>query len=339
MDLHLVWFLLLGVLLTGYAVLDGFDLGVGILHLVARDDRERRTFLGAIGPIWDGNEVWLVTFGGALFAAFPKAYATIFSGFYVLVMLLLTALIFRAAAIEFRSKFDSAVWRMGWDLGFSAASALASFLFGVVVANAMLGIPLDSSGDFVGSTSALFGVYPLLVGALTVAMFAAHGALYLQLKIADDALRARVVTTAWRCWGVFLVLYQLATMYTLVAVPHAVPDFQRWPAVAALVVLNVLAIASVPRALFLGRPVQAFIASGAVIATLVALFGAALWPNLVRAANESQLSLTVYSAASTPPTLLRMLIIAAIGVPLFLTYSAMIYWVFRHRVVDADLHY
>src|SRR5215813_2599725 len=143
MDLHLVWFLLLGILLTGYATLDGFDLGVGILHFVARDDRERRTFLNAIGPIWDGNEVWLVTFGGALFAAFPNAYATIFSAFYLPVMLLLGALILRAASIEFRSKLDSAIWRTGWDLGFSVGSALASFLFGVAVGNAMLGIPLD----------------------------------------------------------------------------------------------------------------------------------------------------------------------------------------------------
>jgi len=338
-DLHFIWFVLLGVLLTGYATLDGFDLGVGILHFVARDDRERRIFLRAIGPIWDGNEVWLVTFGGALFAAFPEAYATIFSAYYLLVMCLLGALIFRAAAIEFRGTLDSPIWRRGWDIGFSAASALASFLFGVSVGNAMLGIPLDAQGNSVGSTADLFGVYPALIGALTVAMFAVHGALYLQLKIADAALRARVATTAWRCWGMFLVLYQLATLYTLVTVPHAVPDFQRWPAAAALVVLNVLAIAAVPRALYLDRPVQAFVASGAVIATLVALFGAALWPNLVRAANGAQLSLTVHSAASTPPTLHRMLIIAAIGVPLFLTYSAMVYWVFRRRVGDADLQY
>ncbi len=338
-DLHLIWFVLLGTLLTGYASLDGFDLGVGILHFVARDDRERRTFLRAIGPIWDGNEVWLVTFGGALFAAFPDAYATIFSAFYLPVMLLLGALIFRAAAIEFRSKLDSAIWRTAWDLGFSAASALASFLFGVAVGNAMLGIPLDARGEYVGSASALFSFYPALVGALTVAMFAVHGALYLQLKIADSELRKHVTTAAWRCWGVFLVLYQLATLYTLVAVPHAVPDFRAWPAAAALVVLNVLAIASVPRALFLARPVQAFASSGAVIATLVALLGAALWPNLVRAANDPRYSLTAYRAASTTPTLSRMLIIAAIGVPLFLTYSAMIYWVFRRRVADADLRY
>src|SRR5215510_3981043 len=165
-DLPFIWFVLLGVLLTGYATLDGFDLGVGILHFVARDDRERRIFLRAIGPIWDGNEVWLVTFGGALFAAFPEAYATIFSAYYLLVMCLLGALIFRAAAIEFRGTLDSPIWRRGWDIGRSAASALASFLFGVSVGNAMLGIPLDAQGNSVGSTADLFGVYPALIGAL-----------------------------------------------------------------------------------------------------------------------------------------------------------------------------
>src|SRR5215472_18299664 len=132
-DLHVVWFILLGVLLAGYAVLDGFDLGVGILHLLGRTDRDRRLFINAIGPIWDGNEVWLITFGGALFAAFPPAYATVFSGFYLAMIALLFALIFRAVSIEFRSKMQSATWRRMWDYGFFAASLLASLIFGIAV--------------------------------------------------------------------------------------------------------------------------------------------------------------------------------------------------------------
>src|SRR5262249_53954341 len=151
MDLHAVWFILLGVLLAGYAVLDGFDLGVGILHFLGRTDRDRRLFINAIGPIWDGNEVWLVTFGGALFAAFPNAYATIFSGFYTAFMALLFALIFRAVSIEFRSKIASETWRRAWDVGFSGASLVAAFLFGVAVGNSMIGIPLTDAGVFTGS--------------------------------------------------------------------------------------------------------------------------------------------------------------------------------------------
>jgi cytochrome d ubiquinol oxidase subunit II len=150
--LCVIWFVLEGILLTGYAILDGFDLGVGILHpFVPRDDTERRIAINSIGPLWDGNEVWLVTFGGALFAAFPEAYATVFSGFYSAFMLLLFALIFRAVSMEFRSKVDHPRWRRVWDWGFFAGSTLATLLFGIAVGNAMLGIPLDESGNFTGS--------------------------------------------------------------------------------------------------------------------------------------------------------------------------------------------
>ena len=147
MDLNLIWFVLLGVLLAGYAVLDGFDLGVGMLHLLARGDDERRTFIATIGPIWDGNEVWLVTFGGALFAAFPEAYATVFSGFYFVFMLVLLALIARAVSLDFRSKTESAAWRQTWDVVFCVSSTLATLLFGVGVGNAMIGVPLDRAGS------------------------------------------------------------------------------------------------------------------------------------------------------------------------------------------------
>ncbi|HQU34827.1 MAG TPA: cytochrome d ubiquinol oxidase subunit II, partial [Thermoanaerobaculaceae bacterium] len=179
MDLHLFWFALLGVLLTGYAILDGFDLGVGIVHLAARRDDERRVLLNAIGPLWDGNEVWLVTFGGALFAAFPRAYAAAFSAFYLPFMLLLFALIFRAVSIEFRSKRESAAWRRFWDGAFFTASALATFLMGVAVGDSMLGIPIGPDGDYTGGVTDLLRPYALLVGVLAVATFALHGSIYL----------------------------------------------------------------------------------------------------------------------------------------------------------------
>src|SRR5690348_6012384 len=188
MDLHVIWFLLLGILLAGYAVLDGFDFGVGILHPLARTDHERRLFLNSIGPIWDGNEVWLVVFGGALFAAFPEAYATIFSGFYVAFMLLLFALIFRAVSIEFRSKVHSPGWRRAWDTGFFVSSLLAALVYGIGVGNAMVGIPLDARGVYAGGFLHLLKPYPLLLGVLTVAMFAMHGALYLSLKVPHGPL-------------------------------------------------------------------------------------------------------------------------------------------------------
>jgi cytochrome d ubiquinol oxidase subunit II len=178
MILHEIWFLLLGALLAGYVILDGFDLGVGILHPMARDDHERRVFINAIGPIWDGNEVWLVTFGGALFAAFPEAYATIFSAFYNAFMLLLMALIFRAAAIEFRGKLASPAWRGAWDAVFCCSSAVAAILYGVAAGNAMIGIPLDSRGVYTGRFIDLLTPYPLMVALLAVSMFAMHGVLF-----------------------------------------------------------------------------------------------------------------------------------------------------------------
>lgn len=333
MDLHLIWFVLLGVLLAGYAVLDGFDLGVGILHPLARTDEERRLILNAIGPIWDGNEVWLVTFGGALFAAFPEAYATIFSAFYSAFMLVLSALIFRAASIEFRSKFASASWRRAWDLGFFASSLLATLLFGVAVGNGMIGIPLDERGVFTGTLLDQLRPYPLLVGLLAVAMFAMHGALYLHLKIPHGELHERIGRWVWHTWGVFLVAYLLTTIYTLVAVRGALDNFghARWA--ATIVVVNVLAVANIPRAVAAGRTGQAFFSSCLTIVALVSLYSIALWPNLVTASNDPAHSLSVYRAASSEKTLGIMLVIACIGMPLVMTYTAIVYWTFRRRVV------
>jgi cytochrome bd ubiquinol oxidase subunit II len=337
MDIYELWFILLGLLLAGYAVLDGFDLGVGILHPLARDDRERRIFINSIGPLWDGNEVWLITFGGALFAAFPEAYATVFSGFYAAFMLLLLAFVFRATSIEFRSKFHSAVWRKIWDFGFFASSLLASFLFGVAVANAMIGIPLNERGVFTGVFLDLLQPYALLVGGLTVALFAMHGALYLFLKIPRGELHQRMRVWLWYTWGFFILFYLLATIYTFIAVPRGVPNFQHAPWAVIIILANVLAVANIPRAIYLDRPVQAFASSTVTIFALVALFGLALWPNLVTASNNPEHSLTIYRAASSIKTLKIMAIIALIGMPLVLVYTGVVYWTFRRRV-ELDEH-
>lgn len=338
MDLQLIWFILLGVLLAGYAVLDGFDLGVGILHPLARSDHERRVFLNAIGPIWDGNEVWLVTFGGALFAAFPLAYATVFSGFYIAFMALLFALIFRAVSIEFRSKRKSPAWRSAWDYGFFLSSLLATFLFGVGVGNAMIGLSLDERGIFVGTFFDLLNPYAIGVGLLTVAMFAVHGALYLYLKTPLGPLHDRVRRWMWHTWGIFLVLYILGTIITLLRVPRATANFEHFPWAFGIVIINVLAMANIPRAISAGRPLAAFLSSALTIIALVCLLGLALWPNLVTASNDPDYSLTIYHAASSPKTLRIMLIIATIGIPFVLIYTAAVYWTFRGRVKVEEEH-
>jgi cytochrome d ubiquinol oxidase subunit II len=331
MDLQTIWFVLMGVLLAGYAILDGFDLGVGILHPLARTDRERRLFIGAIGPLWDGNEVWLVTFGGALFAMFPEAYATIFSGFYVAFMLLLFALILRAVSLEFRGKIDSVAWRRLWDWSFFGSSLVATLLFGVAVGNGIIGVPLDERGVFIGRFVDLLGPYQILVGLLAVALFAMHGAIFLYLKT-EGAVQERLGRWTWHTWGVFLVLYLLATIFTLIAVPGAIANFRDHPWAGAVVVLNVLAIANVPRAIFDRRYGQAFLSSSITIAAMVFLFAMAMYPNIVTASNDPARSWTMYNAASSELTMKIGLLIVAVGMPFVLGYTAVIYWTFRGKV-------
>jgi cytochrome d ubiquinol oxidase subunit II len=337
--LCIIWFLIEGALLAGYAVLDGFDLGVGILHpFVAKTDTERRLSMNSIGPLWDGNEVWLVTFGGALFAAFPNAYATVFSGFYTAFMLLLFALIFRAVSLEFRSKIESDWWRRFWDWGFFGGSFLASLLFGVAVGNALAGMPLDAEGNVLSSVLDQLNPYGLLVGAMTVTMFALHGGLFLYLKT-EGEFQARLRDWMWRSWGLFLVTFMLTTLYTVALVPQATNNFEHVPALVGIVVVAILAVANIPRCLYWNRPGQAFLSSTVVIVSQVALFGAALFPNLVIASNDPALSVTVFNAASSVKTLNIMLLIAVIGMPFVLTYSGIIYWTFRGKVTIEEHSY
>jgi cytochrome d ubiquinol oxidase subunit II len=330
MDLNILWFVLLGVLLAGYAILDGFDLGVGIVHLAVKKDEERRILMNSIGPLWDGNEVWLVTFGGALFAAFPQAYATAFSGFYMAFMVLLFALIFRAVSMEFRSKHDAPAWRKFWDVSFCVASTVATLLFGVAVGNAMRGMPIGPDMEFQGTFLSLLHPYALLVGLFAVATFAMHGSIYLHLKT-EGELQQRIREWMWRTFGFFLVLYIFTTIYTLVDVPLATRNFREHPWVWG-VALNVLAIANIPRAIHLRRAGYAFASSCATIAALTFLFGVALFPDLIHSTLDPDWSLTVYNAASSPKTLAIMAIIAALGMPFVLAYTSVVYWVFRGKV-------
>ncbi len=332
LDLNTVWFVLVGVLFTGYAILDGFDLGVGVLHLwVAKQDEERRVFLNAIGPVWDGNEVWLVTGGGALFAAFPAVYATVFSGFYFAFMALLCALIFRAVAIEFRSKHPSPRWRCFWDRGFALGSLGSALLIGVAMGNIAWGVPVDARGEFAGSFAGLLHPYALLMGVTTVALFAMHGAIYLVLKTGGE-LQARLRTRINPLIITFILCYVILTLATLLYVPHVTAAFQRQPWFFALVVPVVLAIANIPREINRGREFFAFLSSCAAMAGLMALFGLGHYPYLVYSQPLPAHSLTAFNASSSPKTLGIMLTLALIGLPVVLAYSVSIYWIFRGKV-------
>lgn len=343
MDLNTAWFILLGVLLLGYAILDGFDLGVGIVHPFARNDHERRIFMNSIGPLWDGNEVWLVTFGGALFAAFPHAYATAFSGYYLPFMLLLLALIGRAVSMEFRSKRDGRAWRAFFDFSFFLASATAALLFGVAVGNALRGLPIGPDMEFVdtvwyGHLVRMLNPYAIVVGLFVVAMFAMHGTIYLYLKT-EGELQDRIYRWMWTTFGVFLVMYLFTTIYSLVDVPAATGNFRKYPLAWIVVALNVLAIANIPRAIFGRKPVQAFVSSCCSIAAFVFLFMTAIFPNLLVSSEAAHFSLTIYNAASSQKTLRIMAVIAALGMPFVLAYTAAIYWTFRGKTQIGKFSY
>lgn len=329
-DLNTIWFVLVGVLFTGYAVLDGFDLGVGALHLFVKKDEHRRLFLNSIGPVWDGNEVWLVTGGGALFAAFPEAYATVFSGFYLAFMLLLCSLIFRAVAIEFRSKEEWGWWRQFWDVAFSLGSVLSAFLIGVAMGNIVRGIPLDHEHEFAGSFLGLLNPYALLMGVTTVLLFAMHGAIYLMLKTEGEL---QEIVRGWvrRLIGFFLASYFLFNMYTLIDAPWVLETVRARPWVLAVVVLNVLVVLNIPREIHKRREFPAFLSSCAAMALMMVTFGLTYFPHMVISSPDAANSLTIYNAASSDKTLWIMLIIAMLGVPLVLAYTASIYWVFRGK--------
>lgn len=330
-DLNITWFILIGVLLAGYAILDGFDLGVGSLHLLTKTDEERRLLINSIGPVWDGNEVWLVTGGGALFAAFPEVYATVFSGFYTAFMLLLFMLIFRAVAIEFRSKQEMKWWRNMWDTAFSVSSIIIALLMGVALGNIVIGIPLDENHEFAGSFFGLLNPYSVLVGITTVALFMMHGAIYLVMKTEGelhDKARSWVNNTII----FFVITYVTTTMATLIFVPHMIGHIKDNPVLFVVALLNMLAIANIPREIHHKNDFKAFLSSCAAILALFVLFAIGIFPNIVLSNPFPMNSLTVYNGASSQRTLGIMLIIAIIGIPFVLAYTVSIYWIFRGKV-------
>ena len=338
LDLNTIWFLLIGALLSVYAILDGFDLGVGMLHLFVKGDKERRIMINSIGPVWDGNEVWLVTGGGALFAAFPHVYATVFSGFYNAFILLLFMLIFRAVAIEFRSKRPMKWWRQMWDVAFSVASFLIAFLMGVALGNIITGIPIGPDKEFAGTFLSLLNPYSILVGITTVALFMMHGAIYSVMKT-EGELQAKLRRWINNAIIFFAICYVTTTMATLIYYPHMVENFRSAPVIFIIALLNMLAIANIPREIFKGREFRAFLSSAFSIAALLLIFAIGIFPNIVYSNPNPEYSLTIYNAASSEKTLTIMLIIALIGIPFVLAYTISIYWIFRGKVKLDEMSY
>lgn len=338
MDLNIIWFILVGVLFSGYAMLDGFDLGIGAIHLFTDTDEERRLMINSIGPVWDGNEVWLVTGGGALFAAFPEAYATVFSGFYLAFMLFLLALIFRAVAIEFRSKQPMKWWRQMWDIGFSVGSIFAMFLLGVAMGNIAHGVPIGSDFVYAGTFFDLLTPYPILTGITTVALFSMHGAIYGVLKT-EGELHDKLRSWVRRTIIFFILMYILTTMVTLLYVPHMAEPFKNNPEFFILPLISLLAIANVPREYYHRNDFRAFLSSCVAVLALLGLFGVGIFPNMVFSTLDPANSLTIYKAASSQKTLTIMLIMAAIGMPLVVAYTSSIYWVFRGKVKLTESSY
>lgn len=330
--LQFIWFTIFVILLTGYAILDGFDLGVGILHLFSKKDEERRLMLNTIGPVWDGNEVWLVTAGGALFAGFPDVYATVCSAFYTPIMVFLSGIIFRAVAIEFRSKQPMAWWRWMWDVLFSLASLIIAFILGVTMGNLIRGIPLDENFEFTGSFVDLIHPYALLVGVMAVSLFTMHGAIYVLVKT-EGELHDKIRNWINPMIIFYMVCYAATTMVTLEYQSHMVAIIQERPYIFIIAIINIFAIAKIPREVFKNRDMSSFLYSCLNIICLLALYGIGTYPDVVRALNDPQgLSLTIYNASSSLLTLKILLIIAVIGIPLVIGYTAMIYWIFQGKV-------
>jgi cytochrome bd ubiquinol oxidase subunit II len=330
LNLNVIWFLLVGILFTGYAILDGFDFGVGILHLFVKKDEDRRILLNSIGPVWDGNEVWLVTGGGALFAAFPGAYATVFSGFYEAFMLLLVALIFRAVAIEFRSKEPGRSWRNAWDIAFSTASFLAALLIGVALGNITRGIPLDKQGDFAGTFLGLLNPYSLLLGITVVVLFAMHGAIFLVLKT-EGELQAMIKGWVPRLIGLFLILFLAFNVATFFECPNLVSVMITRPYGFVVLALDIVAAISIGVLTARGKEFPSFLMSCLTMVLLMAVLGISYFPHIVMSMPDPGNSLTIYNCASSHKTLWYMFIIACIGVPIVLAYTASIYWIFRGK--------
>jgi cytochrome d ubiquinol oxidase subunit II len=338
MSLADLWFVLFVAIIAGYLILDGFDLGVGMLDpFVAKGETERRIVLNSIGPIWDGNEVWLVVGGGVLFAAFPVVYAALFSGFYWALMLVLLGLILRTVSIEFRGKREGARWRRIWDAVFSVSSYAIALLLGVAFGNVIAGVPLKKNGEVkIDSILDLLDPFTVWIGLTTIAMLAMHGALYLNVKT-EGELQARIRRWIPRLIVVFALVGAVAAVWIAVS-EYGVTDTyidDVWPIVFPIAALGafVWMVLSLRR----GRDVAAFFSSSVMLAMLLATVSAGLYPYMLKSSINLKYSMTVTNASSANETLQVMLVVALIGLPFVLLYTAGVQYLFRGKVkLDAS---
>ncbi|MFF8946330.1 cytochrome d ubiquinol oxidase subunit II [Streptomyces sp. NPDC014864] len=324
MELHDVWFVLIAVLWTGYFFLEGFDFGVGILtRLLARDRPERRVLINTIGPVWDGNEVWLLTAGGATFAAFPEWYATLFSGFYLPLLAILVSLIVRGVAFEYRAKRSEEQWQRNWETAIFWSSLIPAFLWGVAFGNIVRGVKIDRNLEYVGNVWDLLNPYALLGGLVTLTLFTFHGAVFTALKTVGD-IRERARRLA--LWvGLVTAVAALAFLLWTQA------DTGNGRSLVALVVA-VLALGAALVANQAGREGWSFALSGVTIVAAVAMLFLSLFPDVMPSSLNEQWSLTVTNASSSPYTLKIMTWCAGIATPIVLLYQGWTYWVFRKRI-------
>ena len=329
MTLNALWFILIGVLFTGFFLLEGFDYGVGILQpFLGKKDEERRVIINTIGPVWDANEVWLLTAGGAMFAAFPNWYATLFSGFYLALLLMLVALIVRGVAFEFRSKDKNPRWRALWDWCIFGGSFVPALLWGVALANIVRGVPIDGDMQYVGGFLYLLNPYALLGGLVSVAVMTLHGAIFLSLRTTDE-LQERAHRTAQFAWPIATLL-----LFALVVATYFATDiFKRLgvnPGISAIGA----GVAVLLAGWFLHRRQHgwAFGMTSLTIALTVVTVFRGLFPRVMVSSLSPEWSLTIFNASSTPYTLKVMTIVALIFVPIVLVYQGWNYYVFRARV-------
>lgn len=321
-----VWFILIGVLLAGYSILDGFDLGIGALFpFLGKKEEEKEALIKSIGPFWDGNEVWLLTGGGALFAAFPHAYATVFSGFYLALMVVLFSLIFRAVSLEFRAH-DSK--RKGlWEGAFMVGSLLPALLFGVALGNVVIGVPLDNTMNYTGTFFTLLRPFPLALGLLGLAAFLLQGSTYAAMKV-GGIVQERARNLAKKILPRYEALFILAFVLTTIYVPDALKKPLAWAFTAVVIMAFVVLHISLKKA----NDTRAFWMSSLAFLGLWGIVGTIHFPNMVNASNDPSLSLTIYNASSSELTLKVMLIIALIGMPFVIGYTIYLYKVFRGKV-------
>jgi cytochrome d ubiquinol oxidase subunit II len=338
MALQLIWFVLWGLLWAIYFMTDGFDLGIGTLYpFLGKSETDRRVMINSMGPLWDGNEVWLVTAGGVTFAAFPTVYAVMFSSLYSALMLLLFALIVRGVAFEFRGKVDSPGWRKIWDICIFVGSFLPALLLGVAFANIFRGLPINANGIFQGNLLTLLNPYGLLGGVLFVLLFLIHGAIWLAIK-SQGGLHDRALATANKLWLVLLLVAVIFLAASFFAT-RLYDNYLAHPALFVVIIATVAALLGTKLFLKKQAMFKAWFASALTIigATFFGVLG--LYPNMLPSNLDPNFSLTAHNASASPLTLKIMLIVALIFVPIVLVYQTWVYKIFSGKVTDEVLSY